>query len=109
MSYLSVLVLFLATITLTLARNHNNQIHEENARSNIVLISYQQPNPQKPVTLHYGPSNGPNQQRRLRRRKLVHRPKMPPRMYVPAIPSRFPRPPSRPPPGYSPLRSIQWT
>ncbi|CAJ2669180.1 unnamed protein product [Trifolium pratense] len=91
MYYLSVLVLFLATITLTLARNHNNQIHEENARSNIVLISYQQPNPQKQVTLHYGPSNGPNQQRRRLRRSRPH-------MYVPAIPSRFPRPPSRPPP-----------
>ncbi|WJX75381.1 hypothetical protein P8452_58918 [Trifolium repens] len=91
MSYLSVLVLFLGVITLTLARNHNHQIHEENARSNIVLIRYQPPNPQKPVALDYGPSSGPNQQQRLRRRKLQ---RGPPRVNIPSVPGRSPERPN---------------
>jgi hypothetical protein len=93
MSYLSLLVLFLAVINLTLARNHNHQIHDENVRSNIVLISYQPPNPQKPIALDYGPSSGPNQQQRLRRRKLQ---RGPPRVNIPSVPGRSPERPSRP-------------
>ncbi|CAJ2636291.1 unnamed protein product [Trifolium pratense] len=45
MSYLSILVAFLSVITLTISQNINpkHQIHDESARPNIGLISYQPP------------------------------------------------------------------
>ncbi|CAK8572457.1 unnamed protein product [Lathyrus sativus] len=100
MCYKWVLILFLAVVNLTVARNSNYQ-----TQSNEHMMSYQhQPttDPEKPVSLNYDPPIRPNQQRPIQRKLRSARPKIAvPNIAVPKhnpIKSRIPGRHVRPPP-----------
>ncbi|CAL5208598.1 unnamed protein product [Lathyrus oleraceus] len=101
MCYEWVLILFLAVVNLTVARNSNYQTHSNDEH----MMRYQQQptiGPEKLVGLNYDPPIRPNQQRPIQR-KLWH---AGPRIAVPSIAvpknnplkSRIPGRQVRPPP-----------